>query len=154
MSEKTRKTVWFIEEDGQISFIDFEAVVCSEKVADEYWRLVEKLVDGVGLVESRKKLRKNFEDSATRFKVQDVMNKYYDGKIERLESSIRQQIERNRKTLAQIDKILSRNGLNTVTQKTALAIFLKENRHRKTMKRIAERNRRDSVIMSLDKIIE
>ena len=47
-----KKTIWFIEDDGQVSFINFNVGV--SKDAEEYWYYVDKLVDGVGLVESRK----------------------------------------------------------------------------------------------------
>ena len=146
-----KKTVLFIEDDGQVSFINFNVGV--SKDAEEYWYYVEKLVDGVGLVESRKKLRKNFKDPATTFKVKDVMDEYYCGRLDRLEYAIRKQVAKNRATLAKINRILDRNGLRSVQNKAVLAKFLQDGGNRKKIKRIADKYRKTAVL-PLDKIIE
>lgn len=145
------KTVWFIEDDGQVSFMNFNVGVSRD--AEEYWYYVDKLVDGVGLVESRRKLRSNFKDPATAFKVQKVMDDYYGGRIDRLEFAIRKQVMKNRATLTKINRILDRNGLRSVQDKTVLAEFLQESRNRKKVKKIAEKYRKVAVL-PLDKIIE
>lgn len=145
------KTVWFIEDDGQVSFMNFNVGVSRD--AEEYWYYVDKLVDGVGLVESRRKLRSNFKDPVTAFKVQKVMDDYYGGRIDRLEYAIRKQVMKNRATLTKINRILDRNGLRSVQDKTVLAKFLQESGNRKKVKKIAEKYRKVAVL-PLDKIIE
>ena len=149
----TNKTIFIIEDSGQVSFVNFRAAMCVDKVTEKYWKLVENLVDGVGLVEGRKKLRDNFKDPATQFKVQDVLDKYYDGRIDRLEASIRKQIKKNRATLGGINRILEQTELGPIRNKNILALFLQDSTNRRKLKRIAEQNRK-SAILSLDDIVE
>ena len=123
------------------------------KETKEYWNKVKELLDISGDYAAAIKLRANLLDSSTFFKVEHVLNDYYDGKMSNLEDAIICLAEKFFTKLEKFNIYCLTKGLPTVTKPDTLFSLLFNNDRRRFYRNSVEKGLKANMIVPLQ-IIE
>lgn len=97
----------------------------------QYWTTVYELLDVAGDYSSAIKLYANLMDSDTAWKVEPILDEYYDGKITTLRRTIEEREEKYYAKVEKLNILCKQHGIMTITKpQTLLELLLSSNRRR------------------------
>lgn len=116
-----------------------------------YDKVTELLLDA-GRYAHSYKLRENLNDSATRFKVEHVFQKYYSGNMTKLKNDIHFRRRQCLATIAEINRLCDRMGIMPVRDKDALVDLLIDEGRREGWKKLVNKYQKENKIVTLQSI--
>ena len=124
--------------------VDFET--------QEYWDKAQEIVQKAGVYASAEKLRRNLEDEATRWKVVEVLERYYENDEGFLADSIRFKRREIRQAIRDFNVLASQNGRHEITKPDALIALLMNEERRRKYKAFIEKHRKKNKMVDLQQI--
>ncbi|MBR3253589.1 hypothetical protein IKF85_02665 [Candidatus Saccharibacteria bacterium] len=102
------------------------------KACQDYWQAAKEVVDEAGTYAGRVKLRNNLLDSSTAWKVQDVLVKYYNGRISSLDNEIQRAHDDFIAKVEKLNVLCLGNNIETIKYPEKLLYFLLPAANRKS----------------------
>ena len=124
--------------------VDFET--------QEYWDKAQEIVQKAGVYASAEKLRRNLEDEATRWKVEEVLERYYENDEGFLKDAIRFKRREICQAIRDFNILASQNGCHEVTKPDSLIALLMDEERRRKYKAFCEKHRKKNEIIDLQQI--
>lgn len=118
----------------------------------QYYDHVRGLISDAGRYAHAFKLRENLNDSATRFKVEHVLQRYYDGDMRKLNDEIHFRRRQCLKAMSEINRLLERSNMIQVRDKDALADLLLDEGRRAEWKKLINKYQKNNQIIPLQYI--
>lgn len=118
----------------------------------QFYDKVRGLLSDAGRYAHSFKLRENLNDSATRFKVEHVFRRYYDGDNGKLNNEIHFRRRQCFRAIAEINRLCERNGIITVRDREALTDLLLDSFRREGWKKLIKKYQKRNCIISLQAI--
>ena len=119
---------------------------------ENFWKIAKSVIYQAGKYSYGVKLMLNLSDESTKWKVQDVLSKYYKGDINRLEQSIRSHKEKYNSSIKQLNHYSIRLGLPVVTKPETLLQMLMEQERRSFYSRTINKCLKKRTVMSMQAI--
>ncbi len=98
------------------------------------------------------KLRENLNDEATRFKVEHVLQKYYDGDMRKLNDEVHYRRRQCFKAITEISRICADLGLHQVKDKEVLTELLLDEGRRDGWRKLIKKYKNANKVVSLQAI--
>ena len=115
----------------------------------QFYDKVRSLLSDAGRYAHSFKLKQNLNDSATRFKVEHVFIRYYDGNMRKLDDEIHFRRRQCLKAIAEINRLCQRRNIYPVKDKEALTDLLLDETRRSEWKKIIKRLQKENLIVPL-----
>ena len=117
-----------------------------------YYDKVRGLLHDAGRYAHSYKLRDNLDDEATRFKVEHVFVKYYDGDRRKLNDDIHFRRRQCFKDIVEISQLCARYGVHQIKDKEVLTDLLLSESRRAGWKKLINKYQKQNTIVSLQTI--
>lgn len=118
----------------------------------QFYDKVRSLLSDAGRYAHSYKLRRNLNDPATRFKVEHVLRKYYDGDMRKLDDDIRFRRGQCFKSITEINQLCQRRDIYPVRDKEALTDLLLDEVRRSEWQKIIKKLQKENLIVPLQAI--
>ncbi len=118
----------------------------------EYWDKAEEIVKKAGVYASARKLQVNLEDEATRWKVQRVLTRYYEGDEKLLRDAVHYRRREVANAIREFNILAANNGKHEVTKIDSLINFLLSEDRRRKYINFCEKHRKKNEIVDLQKV--
>ncbi len=118
----------------------------------QFYDEVRNLLSDAGRYAHSYRLYENINDSATRFKVEHVLQKYYNGNVRKLKDDIHFRRRQCSKSISEINRLCERIGIVRVRDKDALIDLLLDEGRRAGWRKLIDKYQRENLIVPLQKI--
>ena len=114
-----------------------------------FYDKVRELLADAGRYAHSYKLRENLNDKATRFKVEHVFCKYYDGNTRKLYSEIHHRRCQCLAVISEISRMCEIMGIYPIEDKEALTELLLDERRRDGWQKLIKKHQKNNEVVSL-----
>jgi len=128
-----------------------EPIIISFEV-QEYWDKAQEIVKLAGAYASAEKLRVNLEDEATRWKVQRVLTRYYEGDENLLRDTIHYRRRQVMNAIREFNTIAANNGRLEISKPNSLINFLLDEDRRRKYINFSEKHRKKNELVDLQRV--